>query len=134
MLDHLGGPIGIGPYADRRDEVLTRWRASMQEVAACENVTLKLGGIGMPIYGMKWHKRDQPPDSAEVAAVWGPEVRWCIEQFGVDRCMFESNFPVDRQSFDYTVCWNAFIRMTEDLSQSERQSLFHDTATRIYRL
>ena len=83
---------------------------------------------------MKWHRRDQPPDSAEVAAVWGPEVRWCIEQFGVDRCMFESNFPVDRQSFDYTVCWNAFIRMTEDFSQSERQSLFHDTATRIYRL
>ncbi len=134
VLDHLGGPIGIGPYADRRDEVLTTWRASMRDVAACENVVLKLGGIGMPIYGAKWHRRAEPPHSEEVAAVWGPEMRWCIELFGVDRCMFESNFPVDRRSFSYATCWNAFLRISEDLSDSERRSLFHDTATRTYRL
>src|SRR5438105_8561438 len=96
----------------------------MQEVAARDNVVLKLGGIGMPIYGMDWHHRQQPPSSEEVASVWGPPIRWCIEQFGPDRCMFESNFPVDRASFGYTTGWNSFVRIASDLTPSERDALF----------
>ncbi len=134
VLDHIGGPLGIGPYAGRRDEVLATWRTSMQEVARCDNVVVKLGGIGMPIFGMDWHHRDVQPSSEEVAAVWGPEIRWCIETFGVDRAMFESNFPVDARSFSYSVGWNAFLRMTDDLSGPERRALFRDTARRIYQI
>jgi L-fuconolactonase len=134
VLDHLGGPLGIGPYRDRRDEVLAEWRSSMTKVARRENVVLKLGGIGMPVYGMDWHRRDVPPTSEEVASVWGPPIRWCIEQFGPDRCMFESNFPVDRASFGYKTCWNSFVRMAADYSDDERQALFRKTAERAYRL
>lgn len=132
VLDHIGGPLGIGPYAGRRDEVLTTWRQSMQDVARCDNVVVKLGGIGMPIFGMDWHHRDVQPSSEEVAAVWGPEIRWCIETFGVDRAMFESNFPVDARSFSYSVGWNAFLRISDDLSLPERRALFRDTARRTY--
>lgn len=134
VLDHIGGPLGIGPYVGRREEVLATWRTSMKEVARCDNVVVKLGGIGMPIFGMDWHHRDVQPSSEEVAAVWGPEIRWCIETFGVDRAMFESNFPVDARSFSYSVGWNAFLRMTDDLSLPERRALFRDTARRIYRI
>ena len=95
---------------------------------------MKLGGIGMPIFGLGWHERAEPPSSQEVADAWGPEIRWCIEQFGVDRCMFESNFPVDKWSFPYTVLWNAFQRIVADASPDEKAALFHDTAVRVYRL
>src|SRR3954470_24892634 len=98
VLDHLGGPLGIGPYAGRRGEVLDAWRASMAEVAACENVVLKLGGIGMPIFGRGFHKQEQETTSQQLGDEWGDDIRWCIERFGVDRCMFESNFPVDKVS------------------------------------
>lgn len=134
VLDHIGGPLGVGPYADRRDEVLTEWRASMAEVAACPNVVLKVGGIGMTVYGLGWHHRPEPPTSEQLAAVWGPELRWCIETFGPDRCMFESNFPVDRRSCPYTVLWNVFQLVTQDASAAERSELFEGTAARVYRL
>src|SRR3954447_5239026 len=134
VLDHLGGPLGIGPYAGRRAEVLAAWRASMEDVAACENVVLKLGGIGMPIYGMGWHKQETPPSSADLARAWGDEIRWCIDRFGVDRCMFESNFPVDKQSCSYLVLWNSFKRMVAEASPGDKAKLFHDTAVRTYRL
>ena len=134
VLDHLGGPLGVGPYAGRRDEVLESWRPAMEEVAACPNVALKLGGIGMAIYGLGWHRRDEPPSSEELAAAWGPEVGWCVERFGPDRCMFESNFPVDKRSCGYTTLWNAFQRIAADASPAEKAALFHDTATRVYRL
>ncbi|HVM54351.1 MAG TPA: amidohydrolase family protein [Acidimicrobiales bacterium] len=133
VLDHLGGPLGIGPYAGRRDEVRASWRASMAEVAACENVTLKLGGIGMPIYGMGWHKAGGAT-SEQLAEAWGEPIRWCIETFGARRCMFESNFPVDRASCSYRVLWNAFKRIVADASPSERADLFQDTARRAYGL
>jgi predicted TIM-barrel fold metal-dependent hydrolase len=132
VLDHLGGPLGIGPYEGRRDEVLETWRASMQDVAACENVSLKLGGIGMPIYGMGFHKREGGASSDELAAAWGEPIRWCIERFGVDRCMFESNFPVDRASCDYVTLWNAFKRITADASPDDKAALFAGTARRVY--
>jgi predicted TIM-barrel fold metal-dependent hydrolase len=134
ILDHLGGPLGIGPYQGRRDEVLADVRRSLEQLAECPNVVLKLGGVGMTIFGLGWHKREERVSSEEVAEAYGPIIRWAIERFGVDRCMFESNFPVDRHSVDYVVLWNAFKRITADLSAPERAALFHDTATRVYRL
>ena len=133
VLDHLGGPLGIGPYADRRDEVLAEWRRSMQDVAACENVVLKLGGIGMAIYGMRWHQEGGATPE-QLVATWGEPIRWCIETFGADRCMFESNFPVDKVSCTYADLWTAFDLIAVDASEAERADLFAGTATRAYRL
>jgi hypothetical protein len=106
----------------------------MAGVATCPNVALKLGGIGMPIFGLGWHHRPEPPSSEELAGAWGEPIRWCIEAFGVDRCMFESNFPVDRRSCSYTVLWNAFQRISEGASPADRAALFSETAIRTYRL
>jgi predicted TIM-barrel fold metal-dependent hydrolase len=136
VLDHVGGPLGIGPYAGRRAEVLEHWRPLMAAVAACPNVVLKVGGIGMTAYGMGLHKLPEAPTSAHLAEVWGPELRTCIELFGPDRCMFESNFPVDGRSCSYVVLWNAFKRVATSmgLSPSEKADIFADTARRAYRL
>jgi L-fuconolactonase len=134
ILDHLGGPLGIGPYEGRRAEVLTAWRVAMEDLATCPNVVVKLGGIGMPIFGLRWHDDPDGTTADDLVAVWGPEIRWCIELFGAERCMFESNFPVDRASCSYVVLWEAFKRMTADVSAAEKSALFRDTATRIYRL
>ena len=133
MLDHLGGPLGIGPYAGRRDEVLAEWRRSITEVAACDNVVLKLGGIGMAIHGMGWH-RTGGATADELVATWGEPIRFCIETFGPDRCMFESNFPVDGVSCTYADLWAAFEQIADGYSPSERDDLFAGTATRAYRL
>jgi predicted TIM-barrel fold metal-dependent hydrolase len=134
VLNHLGGPIGEGPYAGRRAEVLEVWRKGIAELARCENVVLKLGGIGMPIFGLGWEQHEVQPGSEELAAAWGNEIRWCIEQFGVERCMFESNFPVDKRSCSYLVLWNAFKRMVADASPADKAALFHDSAMRAYRM
>jgi predicted TIM-barrel fold metal-dependent hydrolase len=134
ILDHIGGPLGIGPYAGQRDEVVEMWRAGIAELAACPNVVVKIGGFGMPLGGYGWHERDKPASSAELADVIGPYYLFCIEKFGPDRCMFESNFPVDKVSASYTVLWNSFKRMAEGFSSTERASLFRDTAVRAYRL
>ena len=132
VLDHLGGPLGIGRYAGRREEVREVWQGAMADLAACPNVSVKLGGIGMPIYGLGWHQRPEPPTSEELAAAWGPDIRWCIEAFGADRCMFESNFPVDKGSYSYQACWNAFKRIAAGASPDERAALFAGTADRFY--
>ena len=132
VLDHLGGPLGIGPYAGRRDEVLATWRSSMESVATCANVSLKLGGVGMPIYGTELHKLEGGASSAQLAAAWGEPILWCIHQFGVDRCMFESNFPVDKASCSYAALWNAFKRIAAKCSASEKAALFKNTASRVY--
>lgn len=134
VCDHLGGPLGVRSYAGRHDEVLAATRASLLELATCPNVALKLGGIGMPVMGGGWHRREQPPSSAELADAWGEFVRRCIETFGPDRCMFESNFPVDRESCSYAVLWNAFKRMVQDASDDEKAALFSGTARRVYRM
>jgi L-fuconolactonase len=134
ILDHLGGPLGIGPYRGRRDETMVVWRSAMSDLAACPNVMVKLGGIGMPIFGMRWHHLPGGATSEDLAAAWGADIRWCIEQFGVDRCMFESNFPVDKASCRYAVLWNAFKRIVAHSSRSERAALFYGTATGAYRL
>jgi L-fuconolactonase len=134
ILNHLGGPLGQGAYAGRRDEVRAAWRAAMSDLAGCPSVWLKLGGIGMPLFGLDFHEHPEATTSADLAAAWGPDIRWCIELFGVERCMFESNFPVDAASCGYAVLWNAFKRITADASRAEKAALFHDTAVRAYRL
>jgi L-fuconolactonase len=133
VLDHLGGPLGIGPYAGRRDEVLAGWRQSIRDVAACPNVVLKVGGIGMAVYGMGWHRTGGATPQQLVDA-WGEPIRFCIETFGPDRCMFESNFPVDGVSCTYADLWSAFELIAADYSDAERTDLFAGTATRAYRL
>lgn len=133
VLNHLGAPIVLGPYADRA-ATLAQWRSLMTEVATCPNVVLKLGGIGMPMFGTTWHERDIQPGPDEVAAHWGDAVRSCIDTFGPDRCMFESNFAVDRISMTYATAWAAFDLISQTYSPAERAALFHDTAVRTYRL
>lgn len=132
VLDHLGGPLGIGPYAGRRDEVMATWRSSMASVATCENISVKLGGIGMPIYGTGLHKLEGGASSVQLAAEWRGPILWCIDHFGVDRCMFESNFPVDKASCSYAALWNAFKLIAADGSASEKAALFKNTASRVY--
>ena len=134
VLDHIGGPLGIGPYAGQREAVFRLWKAGIAQLAACPNVAVKLGGLGMACCGMGWHERPRPPSSGEMAEAMAPYYLHCIEQFGVDRCMFESNFPVDRIASLYCVLWNAFKRVVHDFSPGERAALFHDTAARVYRL
>ncbi len=134
VLDHIGGPLGIGPYAGKHEEVFAEWRRNITELAQRDNVVIKLGGLTMTMSGFGWHKRDAPPGSIELAEAMGPYYQTCIDCFGVERCMFESNFPVDRASCSYTVQWNAYKRLTQSFSQAERSALFHDTAARIYRL
>jgi predicted TIM-barrel fold metal-dependent hydrolase len=134
ILDHIGGPLGIGPYAGKRDEVFQSWKNDIAALAACPNVVIKLGGLGMPWCGFGWHERTTPPSSAELAEIMAPYYHWCIERFGVDRCMFESNFPVDKVSYSYTVMWNAFKRISRGFSLQAHSALFYDTAARVYRL
>ncbi len=134
ILNHVGRPLGIGPYAGRRDELMEGWRRGIDAVAECPNVVVKVGGLGNPISGFDWHQRTLPPGSREIAQAAAPYYLYCIEKFGADRCMFESNFPVDKQSYSYTVCWNAFKRLTRDFSGGEQADLFHNTAARAYRL
>ncbi len=134
ILDHVGGPIGIGAYATRREQVFEEWKAAIREIAGCPNVAVKIGGLGMPLCGFDWHQRPTPVGSVELAEGMAPHYRWCIEQFGADRCMFESNFPVDKVAYSYTVMWNAFKVISRDFSAAERAALFHDTAARVYRI
>lgn len=133
VLNHLGAPITIGPYGDR-EATHAMWRELMTEVATCENVVLKVGGIGMPMYGSTWHKASMQPGPDEVAAAWGDSIRFCIDAFGPDRCMFESNFSVDKISISYATLWAAFDQISADYSPAERAALFHDTAVSAYRL
>jgi predicted TIM-barrel fold metal-dependent hydrolase len=134
ILDHFGGPLGVGPYAGRLDDVFDTWRRNIDDLATCSNVVVKLGGINMPINGFGWHERAKPPTSAELADTTGRFYHHTIERFGPDRCMFESNFPVDKDSVSYPVLWNTFKRIAQSYSESEKDALFHDTATRVYRL
>ena len=134
VLNHIGGLIRTGPYANRDDEVMATWRAGVAAVAQCPNVSVKLGGIGMPRTGFDWHLRVRPIGSEELAESMAPLMTYCIDQFGPERCMFESNFPVDKVSYSYTVLYNAFKRLSVGYSAKERAAMFHDTAARVYRI
>ena len=134
ILDHIGGPLGLGPYKGRSDDVFQAWSADITALSSCPNVVLKLGGVGSLRSGYDWHQRTPKPGSAELAEAMRPYFEFCIEQFGAGRCMFESNFPVDRISYSYVSIWNAFKIMARGYSDAERAALFHDTAVRVYRL
>lgn len=134
ILNHIGGLLRVGPYANRDDEVLTTWRDGIAAVAECPNINVKLGGIGMPRTGFDWHDRTTPAGSEELASDMAPLMNYCIEQFGPDRCMFESNFPVDKVSYSYNVMYNAFKRLSSGYSTEERAAMFHNTAVRVYRV
>jgi len=132
--NHCGGPIRIGPYATRLDETFANWRRDLRELAKCPNVVLKLGGQAMTIRGFNFHEAVLPPSSGELVAAWRPFMETCIEAFGPERCMFESNFPVDKGMCSYPVVWNAFKRLAAGSSDTEKSALFHGTAARFYRL
>ena len=134
VLNHIGGLLRVGPYANRDHEVLPTWRKGIDAVAECPNVNVKLGGIGQPRTGYDWHARTQPISSEELAETMAPLMNYCIQQFGPDRCMFESNFPPDKVGYSYHVLFNAFKRLSSSYSPAERANLFHDTAARVYRI
>ena len=134
VINHVGGPLGVGPFRGKRDEVFAAWRDSMRQLAGCPNVSVKLGGLAMVINGFDFHQQVLPPSSGELVQAWRPWMAECIEAFGASRCMFESNFPVDKAMCSYPVLWNAFKRIAAGASDDERRALFHDTAARFYRI
>ena len=134
VLNHFAGPLGIGPYAGRRDEIFSSWQADIRALAKRPNVHAKLGGLGMLINGYGFEGRPVPPGSEELARTWEPYFLTCIEAFGPERCMFESNFPVDKVTSSYAVYWNTFKRIAAGASADEKRALFHDTAAGFYKL
>jgi predicted TIM-barrel fold metal-dependent hydrolase len=134
VLDHFGTPLGVGPYESHRDEIFTQWKKDIADIAQCSNVVAKLGGLAMPDNGFGWHTAERPPTSDEFITAQQKYFDHTIECFGPDRCMFESNFPIDRFSLSYTVVWNAFKKMTASFSETEKDAMFRGTATRIYSL
>ena len=136
VLDHLGGPLGIGPYAGERDQVRATLRPALESLAEHDQVMVKVGGIGMSIYGVGLNRLPVAPTSEHVANLWSEDIRHCVDTFGPERCMFESNFPVDKQGCSYTVLFNAFQRIADEAgwSTSERDDLFSGSARRFYRL
>jgi predicted TIM-barrel fold metal-dependent hydrolase len=134
VMNHTGVPLGIGAYRGKRDEVFARWAASIRKLAERPNVYAKLGGLGMRYNGLGFSDQAEPPSSEQVAAVCRPYIETCIGAFGAARCMFESNFPVDKVSYSYQVFWNACKRMANGLNAGEEADLFAGTARRFYRL
>lgn len=134
VLNHVGGPLGAGAYAGRTQEVFERWSKSIRTLATCPNVYVKLGGLGMRINAMKFDEQPKPPSSEALAAGLRPFFDTCIEAFGAERCMFESNFPVDKGAYPYAAYWNACKRLTHGAGAAEKGALFRDTAARFYRL
>lgn len=134
ILNHVGGLLGIPPHDGNRAEIFALWHRHIRELAQFPNLSVKVGGLGMLYCGWDFHLRDVPPSSEELANAWRPYVEACIEAFGPDRCMMESNFPVDKQSCGYGVLWNAFKRITKSYTVTEKSALYHDTAGRVYHL
>jgi len=134
VANHLGCVLGSGPYHGRRDEIFEEWRRGIAALSECPNVIVKLGGLAQPANGFGWEARDRPPTSDEFASTYSRYYLHAIEQFGPERCTFESNFPVDRMSVSYHVLWNAFKKMVADFSEAEKELMFRGTATRVYGL
>jgi len=134
VLNHVGGPLALGPYRGHRDEVFDVWRAGVTALSRYHNVSTKLGGFGMPLFGFGFQELPLPPDSQTIANAIRPYVETCIDAFGATRCMFESNFPVDKGCFGYGILWNAYKRITAGAPDTERAALFHDTAAGFYRI
>ncbi len=134
VLDHFGTPVGVGPYAGRRGEVFPEWKDDIAAIAECPNVIAKLGGMAMPDNGYGWHEQHRPPTSDEFVEAQAPWYHHTIECFGPERCMFESNFPVDRVSIGYGVLWNGLKKIAAGFAPDEQDALFAGTARRIYNL
>lgn len=134
VLGHCGGPLGYGRHSGRRSEVFAAWYAGMAELARCPNVAVKLGGLTMRLAAFDYGVLEAPPSSAELARLWAPVIESCITLFGADRCMFESNFPVEKMGVGYGTLWNAFKRIAHGASETEKRALFTETAKRIYKL
>lgn len=134
IINHCGGVLRIASYEGRRKEVFETWSRSMRELSQLPNVYVKVGGLGMRINGFDFEKGERPPSSVDLAQAWKPWMESCIEMFGANRCMFESNFPVDKGSYPYSNGWNAFKRLTASASPAEREALFRGTANKVYRL
>jgi L-fuconolactonase len=134
VVDHVGGPLGIGPFAGKQAEVFPEWKKLILELAALPNTVVKLGGLTMYVTGFDFHRHPKPPGSEALAKAWRPYIETCIEAFGADRCMFESNFPVDKGMCSYPVLWNALKRLASGASAAERTALFSGTAMRVYHL
>jgi L-fuconolactonase len=134
VLDHFGTPLGVGQYAGRREEIFAQWKQDIAEIASCPNVFAKLGGLAMPDNGFGWDKRDTPASSDELVQAQYRYYMHAIECFGPARCMFESNFPVDKRSISYRVLWNALKKIAAGFSESEQHAMFYATAQRVYRL
>jgi L-fuconolactonase len=134
VLNHIGAPLGIGPYAGKRDEVFQVWSKGIAAIGSCPNIVIKLGGVGSARSGYDWHSAASKPSSSELGEILRPYFEWCIERCGAARCMFESNFPVEKRANSYGVVWNAFKKLTRNYSAEERAALFHDTACRVYRI
>jgi L-fuconolactonase len=134
ILCHVGGPLGYGPYAGKGDEVFAAWHTKITTLATCENVVVKLGGMLNRLAAYDFRALSAPVSSAELAAYWRPYMAACIERFGADRCMFESNFPVEKMGVGWATLWNAFKRIAAGASAAEKLALFSGTARRVYRL
>jgi predicted TIM-barrel fold metal-dependent hydrolase len=134
VWDHFGTPLGVGRYAGHQDEIFEQWKHDTAEIAACENTVAKLGGLAMPDNGFGFHTAEAPPTSDELLDAQRRWYEHTIECFGPERCMFESNFPVDRMSLSYTVYWNAMQKLAAPFSETEQQAMFAGTARRVYRL
>ncbi|MSP42125.1 MAG: amidohydrolase [Alphaproteobacteria bacterium] len=134
ILDHFGGPIAIGPYEGKRLDIFPQWKKDMAELAKCPNVNVKIGGINMPMNGFGWHKNALPPTSEQLAAATRDYYVHTIDAFGPSRCMFESNFPVDKRSVSYGVLWNSFKRLASGFSASDKAALFAGCASRVYKM
>jgi L-fuconolactonase len=134
ILDHFGTPLGVGRYSDRREEIFRDWKSDIAEIARCPNVFAKLGGLAMPDNGFGWDRRSLPPTSDEFAEAQRRYYLHAIECFGPERCMLESNFPVDKLSLSYPVLWNGLKKIVGDFSEDEKHAMFYGTAARVYRL
>jgi predicted TIM-barrel fold metal-dependent hydrolase len=134
VLNHVGGPVAIGAYAGKREEAFTEWRDRIRKIAALPNTYVKLGGLGMKMIGFTFYENPDPPSSQDLEKAWRPYIETCIEAFGPQRSMFESNFPVDKGACSYQVLWNTFKRIAAGYSADEKTALFSGTATKAYRL
>lgn len=134
VLDHVGGVLGVADYEGRPELAAREWLPWLKRLALCPKVHVKIGGLGTAIFGFDFAARPAPPSSTELAAAWRPWVEPVLELFGASRCLFESNFPVDRSAAGYGVVWNALKRLTSGASEADKRLLFHDTAARLYRV
>tara|TARA_B100000575_G_scaffold63414_1_gene48476 strand:- start:395 stop:1435 length:1041 start_codon:yes stop_codon:yes gene_type:complete len=134
VLDHFSGPLGVGSYATKKEEVYDNWKKDLKELSRCDNVIAKLGGLAMPVNGLGFETNPNPPTSNEFMSIQRQFYLTTIDFFGTERCMFESNFPVDKYSVSYHVLWNAFKNLVKDFSQTEKDHLFFKTASNVYNI